>query len=160
MTTPPLILERPREPLPAAPLLDFPADRVPLRTRCKALGQVVFCLGCCCGRTDRGHPPVPVDRLKEVWRAEHLNATVQLTISGCLGPCDLANVALVMVPEGDIWLGGLERDDGYDLLIEWARRCRAAGQCLPLPPGLNAHRFERFDFADQTKNCPVNPVTA
>jgi hypothetical protein len=66
----------------------------PLVTKRQPLAQLLFCQGCCCGRTDRGHPEVPAGRLKAVWKAEKLNRSVQLTISGCLGPCDVANVAL------------------------------------------------------------------
>lgn len=36
----------------------------PLETKRKTIGQVLVCVGCCCGRTDRGKPPVPVDWLK------------------------------------------------------------------------------------------------
>jgi hypothetical protein len=115
-----------------------------LMTRRLARAQLVFCLGCCCGRTDRGRPEVPVERLKRAWQAEKLNRTVQLTISGCLGPCDLANVALVLLPEGDVWLGGLEGDVVHDGLIDWARRCHTDGQIVPLPASLQEYRFERF----------------
>jgi cobaltochelatase CobN len=115
-----------------------------LATKRTALAQVVFCVGCCCGRTDRGRPEVPVERLKAAWRAEKLNGTVQLTISGCLGPCDLANVALVIVPEGGVWLGSLDGGATYEALIDWARRCHAAQAILPLPETLGPFRFERF----------------
>jgi cobaltochelatase CobN len=115
-----------------------------LATKRSALAQVVFCVGCCCGRTDRGRPEVPNERLKAVWRAEKLNSTVQLTISGCLGPCDLANVALVMGPEGNVWLGGMAGEEVYESLIDWARRCHAARAIVPLPEALGPFRFERF----------------
>jgi len=69
-----------------------------LATNRQPLAQLVFCQGCCCGRTDRGRPELPVARLKDVWQTEKLNRSVQLTISGCLGPCDLANVALLIAP--------------------------------------------------------------
>lgn len=115
-----------------------------LTTKRQSLGQLVFCLGCCCGRTDRGRPEVPVEQLKEVWQAEKLNRSVQLTISGCLGPCDLPNVALVILSEKNVWLGGLDCQAAYDTLIDWARRCHAAGEVLPLPASLEAFRFERF----------------
>ena len=66
-----------------ATVCDAPADAslaaAPLTNR-TALAQVACCVGCCCGRTDRGFPPVPVERLKEVWKQEKLNRTVQLTI--------------------------------------------------------------------------------
>jgi len=115
-----------------------------LTTLRQPLAQMVFCLGCCCGRTDRGRPELPVDRLKTVWKDEKLNRTVQLTISGCLGPCDLTNVAMVILPEGNVWLGGMAGHDVYDSLIDWARECQAAARVLPLPDGLTVQRFERF----------------
>ena len=113
-------------------------------TKRQPLAQLVFCQGCCCGRTDRGHPEVPVGRLKEVWKGEKLNRAVQLTISGCLGPCDLANVALVITPNGNAWLGGLAGDAVYDALINWARECHREERLVPLPDGFEARRFERF----------------
>ena len=116
----------------------------PLVTKRQPLAQLVFCQGCCCGRTDRGHPEVPVGRLKAVWKEEKLNRSVQLTISGCLGPCDLANVALVITPDGNEWLGGLAGDAAYESLIAWARECHREGQLVSLPAALAALRFERF----------------
>lgn len=117
---------------------------MPLTTERQALAQLVFCQGCCCGRTDRGRPELPVEQLKEIWRTEKLNRTVQLTISGCLGPCDLANVALVMGAEGNVWLGGMDGAEVYERLVTWARACHTEGRVLPLPVELDALRFERF----------------
>jgi hypothetical protein len=110
----------------------------------QALAQLVLCVGCCCGRTDRGMPAVPVERLKAIWKAEKLNRTVQLTLSGCLGPCDLANVVAVMSARGAEWFGNLERDGQYDLLLAWARSCHAVRTLSPTPPALHPFRFERF----------------
>lgn len=115
-----------------------------LTTKRMPLAQLVFCQGCCCGRTDRYRPELPVEQLKEIWKSEKLNRTVRLTISGCLGPCDLANVALVMLPEGNVWLGGMEGAEVYERLVTWARSCHAAGRVLPLPEELESLRFERF----------------
>lgn len=115
-----------------------------LTTKRMALAQLVFCQGCCCGRTDRGRPELPAEQLKEIWRTEKLNRTVQLTISGCLGPCDLTNVALVILPEGNIWLGGMAGAAVYESLITWARACHANDCVLPLPDELDILQFERF----------------
>jgi len=117
---------------------------VQVTTKRLALAQLVFCQGCCCGRTDRGRPELPVEQLKEIWKAEKLNRTVQLTISGCLGPCDIPNVALVMLPEGDVWLGGMAGEAVYEALVSWARACHAEGRVVPLPEQLESLRFERF----------------
>jgi len=112
-----------------------------------ALAQVACCVGCCCGRVDRGFPPVPVERIKEVWKREKLNRTVQLTISGCLGPCDMANVILVMTAAGTEWFGGIEDEGVFTEVIDWARACHAACAVLPLPAALERHRFCRFAAA-------------
>ncbi len=117
----------------------------PLATaRGRILGQIVFCEGCCCGRTDRGFKPLPRDWLKQQWKDEKLNKSVQLTISGCLGPCDLANVVCVISPEGMQWFGGLQEQWQYDVLLDWATASRDAVVLLELPAELNRHRFERF----------------
>jgi cobaltochelatase CobN len=115
-----------------------------LTTKRLALAQLVFCQGCCCGRTDRGRPELPADQLKEIWKGEKLNRTVQLTISGCLGPCDVPNVALVMLPEGNVWLGGMAGEAVYEALVVWARACHAEGRVVPLSERLESLRFERF----------------
>ncbi len=100
----------------------------PLSTRIKSSAQVLFCLGCCCGKTERGLPEVPVEQIKAVWKAEKLNRGVQLTISGCLGPCDLPNVAVLVTAEGTRWYGRLDGDAHYDALIAWASRlCLSTG---------------------------------
>ncbi|MBM4010718.1 MAG: (2Fe-2S) ferredoxin domain-containing protein [Planctomycetes bacterium] len=101
-------------------------------------------VGCCCGRTDRGFPAVPVERLKAVWKDEKLNRTVQLTISGCLGPCDMANVILVMTAAGTEWFGGIDDEAVFEAVIAWARACQAAEALLPLPAVIDACRFKRF----------------
>lgn len=69
-------------------------------SRRRAHAQLILCQGCCRGRTDRGLPEVPVERIKGRWKATKLNRVVQLTISGCVGPCDVPNVAVVLGPLG------------------------------------------------------------
>lgn len=113
-------------------------------TKYQALGQILFCKGCCCGRTDRGLPEVPVERIRETWQREKLNRTIQLTVSGCLGPCDVPNVVLIITPEGHEWLGRIVGDAAFDLLIQWVRDCHAARVLVPLPESLAGNRLERF----------------
>ncbi len=120
-------------------------DAPALATKIRSTGQLLLCKGCCCGQTDRGMPEVPVDRIKAAWKADKLNKVIQLTISGCLGPCDLPNVAVLMTPEDTTWLGNLAGDAHYDALIGWARDSAAAGSPLPLPEVFEIYRFERFN---------------
>jgi len=118
-------------------------DALTSRTQSQ-LGQILLCRGCCCGQTQRGMPDVPVERIKAVWKAEKLNRSIQLTVSGCLGPCDLPNVVLVLTPNGAEWFASLSGDALYDTFIDWARACHSEGRLLPLPAALNDHRLSRF----------------
>ncbi|MEK6247956.1 MAG: (2Fe-2S) ferredoxin domain-containing protein [Planctomycetales bacterium] len=113
--------------------------------RSGALGQLLVCEGCCCGHIDRGHPPVPRDWLKSEWKSRKLNATIQLTISGCLGPCDLANVVWIVGANGEShWLGNLTEHEQYESLLDWATRCQDQARLQDLPDGLMLHAFDRF----------------
>src|SRR5262245_36648656 len=138
------------------PDLPLPHTRQPrLRTRRKALAQIVLCQGCCCGQTGRGLPAVPLDWLKPLWKSEKLNKAVQLTVSGCLGPCDLPNVCCVRTPQEEVWYGRLTTREDYAVLLAWARRCRDAGAVQPLPAELEHLRFERWPTEDAEPFTPV-----
>ena len=76
--------------------------------------QLLFCEGCCCGRTDRGFPAFPRDWIKSLWKQTKLNRHIQLTISGCLGPCDVTNIACILRRDGTTtWLGNLTHRSEY-----------------------------------------------
>ncbi len=130
-------------------LLAFPTPTPPAEaalpaTGRRTLGQVIICLGCCCGRTDRGRPEVPVEWLKAEWKSRRLLKQVQLSISGCLGPCDVPNVAAMATAEGTTWLHHLTTRAHFEALLEWATATAEAGRVLPLPPSLAEHVFDRF----------------
>lgn len=114
-------------------------------TNRRSFAQILLCRGCCCGKTERGFPPVPVDTIKAYWREHKLNRFVQLTVSGCLGPCDQTNVVLIITPERQIWLGGLSRDQEYQALGDWARDCGAFSRIMPLPALLSALEIRRWN---------------
>jgi hypothetical protein len=110
----------------------------------KTLGQVIVCLGCCCGRTDKGHPAVPVDWLKAEWRARQLPKKIHLTISGCVGPCDASNVVTLLFGDAAVWLGGLSSFEHYEAIANWAEACAAQDALVPLPASLEEFRMTRF----------------
>ncbi len=107
--------------------------------------QVMVCKGCCCGQVDRGRSEVPIDDLKSLWKNYGLRKKVQLTISGCLGPCDMHNVALLMSDRGQIWLGNLRERAEFEALAEWAHEVIQKGPEARLPNILEPHRFERWE---------------
>jgi cobaltochelatase CobN len=116
----------------------------PLKTKRLVVGQVTICRGCCCGNTDRGLPEVPVDWLKTEWRKRGLLKQVQLTISGCVGPCDVPNVVVITSSSGTEWLGNISHFEQYRSLVEWAERCRDAAEMLALPPLFDTSRLNPF----------------
>ena len=115
-----------------------------LTTKRLVIGHVVMCRGCCCGEVSKGKPEVPVEWLKQEWRSRGLLKNVQLTISGCLGPCDLSNVVSISNSAGTVWLGNVRHAWQYEELLDWASRSKAAEALLPLPSGFEQLRFDPF----------------
>ena len=116
----------------------------PLETRRLVIGQIVVCSGCCCGATGRGKPEVPIDWLKQEWKARGLLKNVQLTVSCCMGPCDLPNVVRICGAASDVWLGNITQREQYATLVDWASQSKLAGVFLPLPEPLDVLRFNPF----------------
>jgi hypothetical protein len=108
-------------------------DKFPLITKRLVFGNVAVCVGCCCGNTEKGRPAVPVEWLKKEWRARGLLKRIQLTISGCLGPCDVPNVVAISDERGTQWLGGITEFNQYQSLVAWAVSSAEAGELLLLP---------------------------
>ena len=129
------------------PILDsavYLPDGEQIVTKRKVHAQLAVCVGCCCGRVDKGNPEVPVDRLKAAWKENKLLRYVQLSISGCLGPCDLKNVIKVSSARGQEWIGNLTDPAEFDLLIDWAMRVKAEDRLLDLPSAFDDRRFDPY----------------
>jgi hypothetical protein len=94
-------------------------NKFSLVTKRLVIGHVTVCQGWCCGNIANGRPPVPVDWLEKEWRARGLLKRAQLTISGCLGPCDLPNVVTISDDSGTQWLGGITEFDQYLAIVDW-----------------------------------------
>jgi len=119
-------------------------NKFSLVTKRLVIGHVAVCQGCCCGNVANGRPPVPVDWLKMEWRARGLLKRVQLSISGCLGPCDLPNVVTISDDRGTQWLRGITEFDQYRAIVDWASRSKDAGELLPLPKEFRQHTLHPF----------------
>jgi hypothetical protein len=79
-----------------------------LETKRLVIGQMIVCNGCCCGATQKDRPDVPGEWLKDEWRKRGLLKRFQLTVSGCVGPCDVPNVVVVNSEAGSQWLNGVQ----------------------------------------------------
>ena len=86
--------------------------------------------------------PGPADWLRDEWRRRGLLKRFQLTLSGCVGSCDVPNVVVVSSEFGSQWLGNITHFDQYHSLIEWAVRSVNAGHLLELPREFEDHRLE------------------
>lgn len=104
-------------------------------------GQLFVCAtGCCCGRTDDGFAPVPVELYHGEWERRRLRNLVHLTVGGCLGPCALANVVLLLFDGRALWFHSVNSDalvlDLYDYIEQLL-----AGAGETLPAALSACEF-------------------
>jgi hypothetical protein len=113
-----------------------------LTTKRRVIAQVFVCQGCCCGQVERGRPEVPVEWLKQEWRKRGLLKRVQLSVSGCLGPCDVPNVVAIVTQTRTMWLGNISRRDQYQLLLDWASRSKNLGCAVDIPSELLIHLLE------------------
>jgi len=113
-----------------------------LETKRLMIGQMIVCHRCCCGATHKDRPEVPVEWLKAEWRKRGLLKRFQLTVSGCVGPCDVANIVVVNSEAGSRWLGRITHLDQYRSLIECAVRSVDARHLLELPREFKDHQIE------------------
>ena len=104
--------------------------------------RLMVCDGCCCGRVEKGNDVVPIDALKSAWEEHDLKEHVKLSISGCLGPCSMKNVSLMMDGSDRIWLGELGTNEHYDALVTWAKSIANGGTMSDLPIELKDHQFQ------------------
>ena len=105
-------------------------------------GQLFVCAaGCCCGRTAGGFPPVPTELYHSEWERRRLRNTVHLTIGGCLGPCALANVVLLLFDGQALWFHSINSPDLVLALYDHLEAMLEADGCLSPPPALAPYQF-------------------
>lgn len=110
-------------------------------------GQLFVCEGCCCGDAGKGNPPVPHDLMNAEWERRRLRNKVHLTFTGCLGPCAVANTALLEMDGQALWFHSLNDDPTLvALLFDYLERAlRSSSRRLPpLPRELKLRRMARF----------------
>jgi len=118
-------------------------------------GQLSVCAkGCCCGLTDRGHDPVPEELYHAEWERRRLRNTVHLTIGGCLGPCALANVVMLLFAGRDVWFHTITSDAQVLAIYDYIDAMVAADCYLPPPLALEPNVFSIFDWATQRSVSP------
>lgn len=111
-------------------------------------GQLFVCAtGCCCGITERGHAPVPAELYHTEWARRRIRHRVHLSMGGCLGPCSLSNVALLLFAGREIWFHSITGDAQVVAIFDYIEAMVRADRYLPPPPALAAQVFDVFDWA-------------
>jgi len=120
------------------------AERNSLTTKRLVIGHVLVCQGCCCGAVERGRPEVPAEWRKAEWRRRGLLKRLQLSISGCLGPCDVPNVVVIASETSSQWFGNIAGRDMYRDILDWASASVTANRLLDPPKSFAGHSIEPF----------------
>ena len=120
-------------------------------------GQLFVCAtGCCCGRTEDGFPTVPTDLYHREWERRRLRNIVHLTIGGCLGPCALANVVLLLLEGQALWFHSLNSEALVLTLYDYIEAMLDAGAHLPAPPALASLQFTASTWQPRPDGQPVD----
>jgi len=120
-------------------------------------GQLFVCAtGCCCGRTEDGFAAVPTETFHREWERRRLRNVIHLTIGGCLGPCALANVALLLFDGQAQWYHSIDSEALALALYDHVEAMLDADACLPPPPVLAPYHFTASAWQPRPDGQPVD----
>ncbi|HLZ69206.1 MAG TPA: nitrile hydratase accessory protein [Dehalococcoidia bacterium] len=120
-------------------------------------GQLFVCKdGCCCGRVEDGFASVPAGLYHEEWERRRLRNIVHLTVGGCLGPCALANVALLLFDGHALWFHSLNHGALVYRLYDYIETLLDADGFVPPPPPLDSLQFSASAWQERPDGQPVD----
>jgi nitrile hydratase accessory protein len=120
-------------------------------------GQLFVCAdGCCCGRVEDGYAPVPAETFHREWEQRRLRNVVHLTIGGCLGPCALANVVLLIFDGHAQWFHSIDSDGLARALYDHVERMLDADRVLAPAGELAARLFTASSWQPRPDGRPVD----
>ena len=132
------------------------ADGTPVNVA-RFRGQLLVCAtGCCCGRTADGFAAVPTELFHAEWERRRLRNIVHLTIGGCLGPCALANVVMLLFDGQALWFHSVNSDATVLTLYDYIDAMLDADRVLPAPPALGALQFTASAWQPRPDGEPVD----
>lgn len=110
-------------------------------------GQLFVCAtGCCCGHTERGHEAVNTELYHREWARRKIRHRVHLSMGGCLGPCALSNVALLLFAGHQIWFHSITGDEQVTAIYDYIEAMVRADRYLPPPADLADQVFDVLDW--------------
>ena len=107
-------------------------------------GHLFVCQGCCCGNTEAGNPPVPLDRFKKEWKERGIRSRIHLTVSGCLGPCSVPNIVLLMYRGETVWFHSINSNYEVVLIYDYLERLLQLNRFVPPQEPLSRKVFQRY----------------
>ena len=111
------------------------------------LGQLFICSnGCCCGDTTFGAAPSRREMYHAEWERRRLRNRVHLNQAGCLGPCPLANVTMLLLDGHSTFFHSMNAEWQVLALFDYIDAQVAAGRYLPPPPALTDYAFNAFSW--------------
>ena len=122
------------------------ADGMPINVF-RRPGQLFVCAtGCCCGHTERGHAEVPEEIYHREWARRRIRHKIHLSMGGCLGPCALSNVALLLFAGREVWFHSITGDEQVIAIFDYIEAMVRADRYLPPPSSLAPQVFDVFDW--------------
>ena len=84
-------------------------------------------------------------------------------LGGCLGPCALSNVVLLLFAGREVWFHSVTADEHVIAIYDYIEAMVRADRYLPPPPALEPIVFDVFDWPrpedSQPQNGQVNSVS-
>ena len=99
---------------------------------------------------------MPAETFHGEWERRRLRNVVHLTIGGCLGPCALANVALLLFDGQAQWFHSMNSDARRVALYDHVEAMLDADACLPPPPALAPYHFTASAWQPRPDGQPVD----
>ena len=120
-------------------------------------GHLFVCSsGCCCGHTEKGIAPVPIDLYQAEWKRRGLRNTMHVTQTACLGQCALANVVLLILNGNMLWFHAIEDEAQVLALFDYIESILEDKNPLTLPLLLRDNVFD--GFISHTSDTMKQPV--
>ena len=122
-------------------------------------GSLFFCQNaCCCGREDLKNAPVPAELYHEEWMRRRLRNYVHLTSGGCLGPCALANVALLVVDGRSLWFHSMNGAETVVALFDYIESLLGDGGYREPDGALGEHLFTAHTWEPRPDGQEVDDI--
>ncbi|MCZ2110037.1 MAG: cobaltochelatase subunit CobN [Dehalococcoidia bacterium] len=108
----------------------------------RQMGQLFVCAhGCCCGKTEEGKPEGHFDVYQEEWERRRIRNKVHLNMGGCLGPCPLANVCMLLFEGRTTFFHSMNTPQRIVEIYDYIETMIASERYLPPPPALRDFAF-------------------